>query len=143
MWSSGADYGDFSGVSVDAYVKDIPVDRIKSDVLIAYEMNGEPLTPEHGFPARLVVPGFYDDANSVKWLTRVSLAADRASGPFTTRCYNHPVQDAREPASGPTVPVWAIAHNRSSSRRLPTQRLLLPRRPRFGVGPGLTAELAT
>jgi DMSO/TMAO reductase YedYZ molybdopterin-dependent catalytic subunit len=58
VWSTGADYGDFGGVSVDAYVKDIPIERVKSDVLVAYEMNGKPLTPEHGFPARLVVPGF-------------------------------------------------------------------------------------
>jgi DMSO/TMAO reductase YedYZ molybdopterin-dependent catalytic subunit len=108
VWSTGADYGDFGGVSVEAYVKDMPVDRVKSDVLIAYEMNGEPLAPEHGFPARLVVPGFYG-TNSVKWLTRVTLAEERASGPFTTRWYNDPVQDDRESASGRTVPVWAIA----------------------------------
>jgi DMSO/TMAO reductase YedYZ molybdopterin-dependent catalytic subunit len=108
VWSAGADYGDFSGVNVDAYVKDMPVDRVKSDVLVAYEMNGEPLTPEHGFPARLVVPGFYG-TNSVKWLTRVTLAEERASGPFTTRWYNDPVRDDCESASGRTVPVWAIA----------------------------------
>jgi DMSO/TMAO reductase YedYZ molybdopterin-dependent catalytic subunit len=105
VWSAGADYGDFGGVSVDAYVKDLPLDRVKSDVLVAYEMNGAPLTPEHGFPARLVVPGFYG-TNSVKWLTRMTLAETRASGPFTTRWYNDRLED---PASGRTVPVWAIA----------------------------------
>ena len=68
VWSTGADYGEFGGVRVEAYVKDLPLERVKSDVLLAYEMNGEPLTPEHGFPARLVVPGFYG-TNSVKWLT--------------------------------------------------------------------------
>ena len=105
VWSTGADYGEFAGVNVDAYVKDLPLDRAKSDVLVAYEMNGAPLTPEHGFPARLVVPGFYG-TNSVKWLTRMTLAETRASGPFTTRWYNDPLGDA---ASGRTVPVWAIA----------------------------------
>jgi Oxidoreductase molybdopterin binding domain len=48
VWSTGADYGEFGGVSVEAYVKDLPRERVKSDVLLAYEMNGEPLTPEHG-----------------------------------------------------------------------------------------------
>jgi DMSO/TMAO reductase YedYZ molybdopterin-dependent catalytic subunit len=106
VWSTGADYGEFGGVSVDAYVKDLPIGRLNSDVLVAYEMNGTALTPEHGFPARLVVPGFYG-TNSVKWLTRVTLAEQRASGPFTTRWYNDPAPD--QPAAGQTVPVWAIA----------------------------------
>jgi DMSO/TMAO reductase YedYZ molybdopterin-dependent catalytic subunit len=107
VWSTGADYGEFGGVSVEAYVKDLPIDRVNFDVLIAYEMNGEPLAPEHGFPARLVVPGFYG-TNSVKWLTRLTLAGERASGPFTTRWYNDPAKD--DPfATGRTVPVWAIA----------------------------------
>jgi DMSO/TMAO reductase YedYZ molybdopterin-dependent catalytic subunit len=108
VWSTGADYGEFGGVSVDAYAKDLPVDRVKSDVLVAYEMNGAPLAPEHGFPARLVVPGFYG-TNSVKWLTRMTLAGARASGPFTTRWYNDPLEDDRASARGLTVPVWAIA----------------------------------
>jgi DMSO/TMAO reductase YedYZ molybdopterin-dependent catalytic subunit len=108
VWSTGADYGAFGGVSVDAYVKDLPVERLHSDVLIAYEMNGAPLEPEHGFPARLVVPGFYG-TNSVKWLTRLSLARERAAGPFTTRWYNDPAADDRGSAPGRTTPVWAIA----------------------------------
>jgi DMSO/TMAO reductase YedYZ molybdopterin-dependent catalytic subunit len=84
VWSTGADYGDFGGLGVNAYVKDLPLKRVPSEVLVCYEMNGAPLNPEHGFPARLVVPGFYG-TSSVKWLTRLTLAAQRASGPFTTR----------------------------------------------------------
>lgn len=106
VWSTGADYGDFGGVSVDSYVKDLPLARAPSDVLIAYEMNGAPLKAEHGFPARLVVPGFYG-TNSVKWLTRLTLAPTRASGPFTTRWYNDPVPEAAGSASGRTAPVWS------------------------------------
>jgi DMSO/TMAO reductase YedYZ molybdopterin-dependent catalytic subunit len=108
VWSSGADHGEFGGIAVDAYLKDLPIDRVRSDVLIAYEMNGAALSPEHGFPARLVVPGFYG-TNSVKWLTRITLADRRAAGPFTTRWYNDPVLgDAGEDTSK-TTPVWAIA----------------------------------
>jgi DMSO/TMAO reductase YedYZ molybdopterin-dependent catalytic subunit len=108
VWSTGADYGSFDGVSVDAYVKDLPMERVSSDVLVAYEMNGEPLAPEHGFPVRLMVPGFYG-TNSVKWLTRVTLADERAPGPFTTRWYNDPVEEKSAAATGLTAPVWAIA----------------------------------
>ncbi len=63
---------------------------------------------EHGFPARLVVPGFYG-TNSVKWLTRMTLADSRAPGPFTTRWYNDPVLDEAGRETGETTPVWSIA----------------------------------
>lgn len=45
---------------------------IVGDVLLAWEMNGEPLAPEHGHPLRVVVPGWIG-ARSVKWLTRIEL----------------------------------------------------------------------
>jgi DMSO/TMAO reductase YedYZ molybdopterin-dependent catalytic subunit len=86
VWSSGADYGVFEGDRVDAFVKDLPLDRAAADVLIAYKMNGSPLRPENGYPVRLVVPGYYG-TNSVKWLNRITLADTRAPGPFTTRWY--------------------------------------------------------
>jgi sulfane dehydrogenase subunit SoxC len=108
VWSSGADYGSFQGIRCDAYVKDLPLDRVAADVLVAYEMNGAPLRPENGYPARLVVPGFYG-TNSVKWLTRLTLADVRATGPFTTRWYNDDVRDASGQPTGATIPVWAIA----------------------------------
>ena len=120
VWSSGADYGEFEGVDCPAFVKDLPIERVAADVLIAYEMNGAPLKPEHGFPARLVVPGFYG-TNSVKWLTRLTLADKRATGPFTTRWYNDPVRDAAGRPTGATTPVWSIAPSPSSCRRRRTR----------------------
>ena len=42
------------------------------NAMLAYEMNGAPLPPQHGFPLRLVVPGWYGMTN-VKWLTRITL----------------------------------------------------------------------
>jgi sulfane dehydrogenase subunit SoxC len=108
LWSYGADYGEFGGIYHQAYVKDLPLERVPSDVLIAYELNGVPLPAEHGFPARLVVPGFYG-TNSVKWLTRMTVAETRATEPFTTRWYNDPVPNAAGGDSGKTVPVWSVA----------------------------------
>jgi Oxidoreductase molybdopterin binding domain len=43
IWSYGADFGKFGGVAVDAYIKDLPIARVETDVLIGYEMNGSPL----------------------------------------------------------------------------------------------------
>ena len=102
LWSHGSDHGTFAGETCDAYVKDMPLTRLRSgDVLVAYEVDGEPLSAEHGFPARLVVPGWYG-TNSVKWLSILELADRRYDGLFTTRLYDD--------ASGgePPRPVWAI-----------------------------------
>jgi DMSO/TMAO reductase YedYZ molybdopterin-dependent catalytic subunit len=108
IWSYGADSGQFSGVVVDPYLKDLPIARVENDVLIAYELNGSALPAEHGFPARLVVPGFYG-TNSVKWLTRMSFVESRAPGPFTTRWYNDPVSNDDGEETGEVTPVWSIA----------------------------------
>ena len=53
-------------------------DATHPDVLLAYELNGRPLPPQHGFPLRLLVPGWYG-MTSVKWLTRISFLDE----PFT------------------------------------------------------------
>ena len=108
LWSYGADYGEFFGTYHEAYWKDLPLERVPSDVLIAYELNGAPLPAEHGFPVRLVVPGFYG-TNSVKWLTRITIAETRATGPFTTRWYNDSVHNAAGNGRSETTPVYAVA----------------------------------
>ena len=102
LWSYGVDTGDYEGIRSGPYLKDCPLERVaQGGVLLAYEINGEPLDAEHGFPLRLIVPGFYG-TNSVKWLSRLHLADARADGPFTTQLYNDPVE-------GGTRPVWAVA----------------------------------
>jgi DMSO/TMAO reductase YedYZ molybdopterin-dependent catalytic subunit len=108
VWAQGADFGEFSGVKIDAYVKDLPIARVPADVLVAYELNGAALPAEHGYPARLIIPGFYG-TNSVKWLTHLTLAEERATSPFTTRWYNDPVRDSDGRDTGRSTPVWAIA----------------------------------
>jgi DMSO/TMAO reductase YedYZ molybdopterin-dependent catalytic subunit len=54
--------------------------------LLCYEMNGEPLPVEHGFPVRLIAPGWYGVAN-VKWLKRIQLIDHRFAGRFMARDY--------------------------------------------------------
>ncbi|MDQ8730192.1 molybdopterin-dependent oxidoreductase [Bradyrhizobium sp. LHD-71] len=110
LWSYGLDGGEFAGSSIDWFVKDLPLARLAAgDILIAYELNGAPLPPEHGFPVRLVVPGYYG-TNSVKWLWRLHLADRRADSLFTTKLYNDNAS-AEDVAAGqpPQRPVWAIA----------------------------------
>jgi sulfane dehydrogenase subunit SoxC len=86
VWFAGLDHGEFGGERVDFYLKDLPLATAIESVLLAYEMNGEPLTAEHGFPVRSVVPGLFG-TNSVKWLSTITLADHRPEHLFTTRFY--------------------------------------------------------
>jgi DMSO/TMAO reductase YedYZ molybdopterin-dependent catalytic subunit len=61
-------------------------DLQKSDAILAWEMNGEPLTAEHGFPVRVVVPGWYGVQN-VKWVNAIEVSPDRFMGRFQARDY--------------------------------------------------------
>ena len=66
----------------DGVKASVPVEKALSshgDVLLAYEMNGEPLPADHGYPLRAVVPGHVGVRN-VKWLKSVTAAADEADG---------------------------------------------------------------
>src|SRR5690606_21168837 len=61
-------------------------DALRPEVLIAYEMNGAPLTLYHGAPVRIVVPGWYGVAN-VKWLEQIHVQDSRYMGRFMARDY--------------------------------------------------------
>jgi DMSO/TMAO reductase YedYZ molybdopterin-dependent catalytic subunit len=90
-WLEAPDHGTFAGTSCERYIKDVPLEIVRErPVLLAWEMNGAPITPEHGFPVRAVVPGFFG-TNSVKWLSRIYLADTRPESLFTTRLYNRRV----------------------------------------------------
>jgi DMSO/TMAO reductase YedYZ molybdopterin-dependent catalytic subunit len=61
-------------------------DAMDPSNLLCYEMNGAPLPPPHGFPMRLIAPGWYGIAN-VKWLSRIELRDTRFMGRFMGRDY--------------------------------------------------------
>jgi sulfane dehydrogenase subunit SoxC len=68
----GLDRG-VEGGEEQQFERSLPLaDAIRDEVLLAYAMNGEPLPPQHGFPLRLVVPGWYG-MTSVKWLERITV----------------------------------------------------------------------
>jgi len=65
----------------------IPIDKAwNKEVLLAYEMNGKPLEPTHGFPLRTIVPG-YIGARSVKWLTEITLQEMPSQNYFQAHAY--------------------------------------------------------
>lgn len=59
--------------AADRYTESIPIGKaLEPTTMLAYRMNGAPLTADHGFPARLIVPGIYGMKN-VKWVTRMEV----------------------------------------------------------------------
>jgi DMSO/TMAO reductase YedYZ molybdopterin-dependent catalytic subunit len=74
---TGADHGVEKGYEHD-YGRSLSVaEATRADVLLAYEMNGRLLEPQHGFPLRLLIPGWYGMTH-VKWLSRI----DAVTAPF-------------------------------------------------------------
>ena len=74
-------------VGTDGHVRrPLPIAKALDDVLVAYEMNGAPLPPDHGFPVRLVVPGWVGIA-SIKWLGELEVADHPLVSPWNTTSY--------------------------------------------------------
>ncbi len=61
------------------------------DTLLAWEMNGKPLTSDHGFPLRVIAPGWASDS-WIKWLTRIELLDHDFDGFWMKTAYRHPAQ---------------------------------------------------
>ncbi len=75
---------------VPPFIRSIPIEKaIDADTLIATHMNGAPLTQHHGFPARVVTPG-WAGAASCKWLTEISVLDKPADGNFMIPGYRMP-----------------------------------------------------
>jgi DMSO/TMAO reductase YedYZ molybdopterin-dependent catalytic subunit len=102
------------------YSRSVPLEKAKRDVVLAYRMNGKDLPPEHGFPVRAIVPGWYAMA-SIKWLQRIIVSAEPFTGYYQTLDYAYwkrrgeiaelsPVAELQvkaeiaRPAQGETVP---------------------------------------
>lgn len=76
---TGLDHG-VEGEVEQRYERSLTLDEaMEAECLLAYELNGAPLPPQHGFPLRLVVPGWYGMTN-VKWLSRITLVDEPFDG---------------------------------------------------------------
>jgi DMSO/TMAO reductase YedYZ molybdopterin-dependent catalytic subunit len=84
----GADCGvEHGGGEPTAFARSLPLDKaLHPDTLLATHMNGEILEPSHGFPLRLIVPGWYG-VSSVKWLTRIEAVTAPFQGYYQTVKY--------------------------------------------------------
>jgi DMSO/TMAO reductase YedYZ molybdopterin-dependent catalytic subunit len=87
-------------------------DALDPDTTLAYALNGSPLSPEHGFPLRLIVPGWYG-MTQIKWLNRIEVLDRRYEGSHMARNY-HTIREAGTLDSG-TVLETSISKTRLKS----------------------------
>ncbi|MEU4428684.1 sulfite oxidase, partial [Actinoplanes sp. NPDC024001] len=74
------------GVDLGPVRRPFPLRKALDDVLLAYEMNGEPLPADHGAPVRVLVPGWAGIA-SIKWVGRIEVSAEPLFSPWNTQFY--------------------------------------------------------
>jgi sulfane dehydrogenase subunit SoxC len=113
---SGLDRG-IQGGSEHSYERSLPLeDALRPEVLLAYAINGQPLPPQHGFPLRLIVPGWYGMTH-VKWLDRITVLTEPFEGYQQSQQYRR-----KQSEEDPGVPL---------TRMLPRSLLIPPGIPDF------------
>ena len=137
---TGHDRGIDQDVEQD-YERSLPLDEaLHDEVILAYEMNGQPLPPQHGFPLRLVVPEWYGMA-SVKWLKSITAIDEPFEGVQQTLLYQY-----KQSEEDPGTPVTrknphalmvspGIPDYLSRTRHMQTGRTLVKGRAWSGFGP--------
>ncbi|MFJ3669537.1 sulfite oxidase [Streptomyces sp. NPDC090106] len=80
------DYVTADGTNLGRVRRPLPLSKALDDVLLAYEMNGEPLPYDHGHPVRLVVPSWIGIA-SIKWVGDIEVSAQPLYSPWNTDFY--------------------------------------------------------
>jgi hypothetical protein len=100
--------------SVDGYTESLPVAAARQPTtVIAYQMNGAPLPPKHGFPARIILAGRYGMKNP-KWLTNIIVAHDDTPGFWEQQGWDkqaivRTTSRIDGPRDGATLPASALA----------------------------------
>ncbi len=142
----GADRG-IQGDVEQAYGRSLAIDEVRRpEVMLAYEMNGRPLEPQHGFPVRLLVPGWYG-MTSVKWLTAIEAVTEPFAGFQQAEAYRYQrdADDPGEPVARqrvrgllvpPGIPDFFTRH-----RYLDAGRVRLEGRAWSGVAPVTRVEV--
>ncbi len=144
---TGLDRGFEKGLE-QSYQRSLELDvALADDVLLAYEMNGAPLLPQHGFPLRLLVPGWYGMTN-VKWLARVTVVAQPFEGYQHTAAYRY--RDAEDEAGTAVTRMQpralmvppGIPDFNTRARTVPAGRCVLQGRAWSGWGPVTRVEVS-
>jgi DMSO/TMAO reductase YedYZ molybdopterin-dependent catalytic subunit len=104
VWFEAADAAPFG--KAPPFLRSIPLEKAKRDVLLAYDMNGVALPRRHGAPLRAIVPGWYGAA-STKWLTRLRVEETPSDNHFMAKGYRW-VYPGDDPATAPSVEAMRV-----------------------------------
>ncbi|MCZ7437076.1 sulfite oxidase [Micromonospora sp. WMMC241] len=131
------------GVDLGRVRRPLPIAKALDDVLLAYEMNGEPLPADHGFPVRVVVPGWIG-ISSIKWVGPVEVSTTPLFSPWNTQFYR--LFGPGHPADGTVLGAQPVksAFELAWDARVPAgEELLLRGRSWSGNGPIERVEVDT
>ena len=103
------------------YARSLPLAKALHDVILAWHMNGEELTPAHGYPLRAIVPGWYGMA-SVKWLSEITVIAQPFHGYYQSVDYAYWQRGAGEPS---LIPISELQVKAQIARPSPAERVAL------------------
>lgn len=115
---------------MDGYQVSVPMAKVldeSGDVMIALEMNEEVLSADHGYPARVICPGFVG-ARSVKWISNIAVMPEEAKSPWQERYYRvfpPNVKDLADINYGkPSTPIYDMPVQSAivSTSRIPSTR---------------------
>jgi sulfite oxidase len=88
------------------FASSIPIEKaMDSETILAYEMNGKPLTRDHGYPVRVIVPGFAG-ARSVKWLDTITVQEVEVKNFYMKRDYKVLPEDVKDRERDDMEKVW-------------------------------------
>ncbi len=123
-----------AGIDRGPVRRPFPVAKALDDALLVWGVNGEPLLPDHGYPVRLVLPGWVGIAN-IKWLGALEVATTELASPWSTEWYrmtggDHPA-DAAPLTTSPVRSAWELPW----PARLAAGPLVLTGRSWSGAGP--------
>ncbi|MGW8889191.1 sulfite oxidase [Streptomyces sp. NPDC055749] len=132
------------GVELGRVRRPLPVAKALDDVLLAYEMNGEPLPPDHGFPVRLIVPSWVGIA-SIKWVGDIEVSTEPLLSPWNTTMYRlfgpaHPPEGSAPLSRQTLKSAFELAPGASFTAH---RRALLTGRSWSGGAPVRSVEVST
>jgi DMSO/TMAO reductase YedYZ molybdopterin-dependent catalytic subunit len=123
------------GVDYGPVRRPFPIEKALDDALLAWRMNGADLLPDHGYPLRLVLPGWIGIA-SIKWLGALEVSTTELTSPWSTKWYTI---DGVPLAENPVRSAWELPWNAEITAR---RTVVLTGRSWSGVAPIRQVEVS-